>query len=93
MAKFIHLEVSKQFLNLNYVSLVTQLEGDKVAISIIDRQKEEVIEGSDCNQSLSHAHNESEREKVIAERTALACAEDACRLRSSQSARYVKGSN
>jgi hypothetical protein len=53
MATFIHLEVSKQFLNLNYVSLVTQLEGDKVAISIIDRQKEEVIEGSDATNLLA----------------------------------------
>ena len=53
MPKFIHLEVSKQFLNLNYVSLVTQLEKDKVAISIIDRQKEEVIEGSDATHLLA----------------------------------------
>ena len=53
MAKFIHLEGSKAFLNLNYVSLVTQLEEDKVAVSIIDRQKEEVIEGSDATNLLA----------------------------------------
>jgi len=53
MAKFIRLKESKAFLNLEYVSLVTEQEDGSVAVEIIDQDKTQVFSGNDAANILA----------------------------------------
>jgi hypothetical protein len=60
MAKFIRLEESKAFLNLEYVSLVTEQAGGGVAVNIIDQDHTQVVSGDDAHNLLAALKMESD---------------------------------
>jgi hypothetical protein len=53
MPQFIRLEKSKQFLNLDHVSLVSEQGDGTVIVGIIDRESDEVIGGNDAMNLLA----------------------------------------
>lgn len=63
MAKFVRLEKSKQYLNLDFVSLVTQQDDDSVRIEFADRRQDEVIKASDAENLLLKLKKELEQQQ------------------------------
>src|SRR4029434_5931275 len=54
LSKFIYLEEAKQFLNLEYVTLVTEQEGGRIlAVNIIDQDKSQVVIDNDAHNLLA----------------------------------------
>ena len=58
MAKFIWLEESKAFLNLEYVTLVTEQQDGSVAVDILDQDNSQFIRDNDATNLLAFLHME-----------------------------------
>ena len=58
MAKFIRLEESKAFLNLEYVTLVTEQQDGSVAVDILDQEHSQFIRDNDATNLLAFLNME-----------------------------------
>ena len=64
MANVYRLSSSKQYLNLDFVSLITEQEdGSVVVVAIVDQANEQVIEGDDAKYRLNRVAEEVRRLK------------------------------
>jgi hypothetical protein len=63
MAKFIYLELSKAFLNLDYVTLVNKLSDDNLSVNIVDQKTSQFVEGNDAKNLLSWLQREEKERK------------------------------
>ena len=58
MANFIRLEGTKQYLNLDFVTMVTEYDDDSVVVEVIDRKENTMLMGNDAKNLLSALYTE-----------------------------------